>query len=135
MFFLRRKWTVITLIILIPVGLLTKSYSGPASLWVNYSLGGILYVIFWSLFFSVLLPKTKPLKIALSVFIITCILECFQLWHPSFLESIREHFLGRALLGTSFSWLDMLHYLIGFFISFILLTGFHRIEMESPNEN
>jgi len=95
---------------------------------VNNSLGGILYVIFWSLFFSVIFQKAKPWKIATIVFIITTILEIMQLWHPIFLEIIRDSFIGRALLGTSFSRLDIVHYLFGLVLSFGLIKMLRKLE-------
>jgi hypothetical protein len=115
--FFRRKWTLISIAVIVPVGFLTKFYSGPWESWVNNSLGGILYVIFWSLVFFLVFPRTRVWKITGIVLLTTCVLECLQLWHPPFLESIRSTFLGATLLGNSFSWLDLVHYLVGFTIS------------------
>jgi hypothetical protein len=129
-FLVKRKQTITTLIVIIPIGFYTKFYSGPASEWVNNSLGGILYVIFWSLLFFLLAPKVNPIKIASIVFILTCTLEFLQLWHPNILESFRSNFLGRTILGSSFSWLDFLHYFVGFIISFALIKHFYKTEVK-----
>ena len=104
---------IFILTVLIPLGFLTKLYSGPGDIWVNYSAGGILYEIFWCLVIALIIPDVKPVKLALIVFTTTSALECLQLWHPVFLEMLREPLIGRTLLGTSFSWLDFLHYAIG----------------------
>lgn len=117
----RNRWRLISLAIIIPLGFCTKIYSGPASDWVQNSLGGVLYVIFWSLLFSIPFSGSASWKIALAVLLATCILEVMQLWHPPFLEAIRSTFLGRTLLGNSFSWLDLIHYVIGFLISWGVL--------------
>jgi len=111
--FQKRKWTLLSIIIIVPVGLYTKFYSGPLADWVHSSLGGILYVIFWSLFIFLFLPATNPFRIAIIVFLATCLIEFLQLWHPEFLETIRGYFIGRTILGNSFSWWDMLHYWLG----------------------
>jgi hypothetical protein len=63
--------------------------------------GGVLYVVFWSLLFSLLLPETKPRRIALSVFMATCTIETLQRRHPPFLEAIRVNFVGATLLGSN----------------------------------
>jgi hypothetical protein len=118
----RRRWTLLCTVLLVPLGFYTKAYSGPASVWVHHSLGGVLYVLFFSLFFSILFPAARPWKIALPVFLGTCGLECLQLWHPPILESLRSTFLGAALLGNSFSWPDLGHYLAGGFLSLGMLT-------------
>lgn len=120
-----------TICLIIPFGFLAKLYSGPAYTWVNNSLGGVIYVIFWSLLFFLFVPNFHPIKITSLVFIGTCLLECLQLWHPGFLESIRSHFLGRALIGTSFTWLDFFHYFVGFVLSAILLKYLRRVETGS----
>ncbi|MDZ7724026.1 MAG: DUF2809 domain-containing protein [candidate division KSB1 bacterium] len=125
-----KKIALLFLVLLIPVGLATKAYTGPLGQWVNHSLGGIIYVIFWSLFLYLLYSKGHPLIIAGIIFLITCILEFAQLWHPAWLEQLRQSFLGRAMLGTSFSWLDYVHYLIGFVISAGLMTVLKQVRQK-----
>jgi len=120
--FLRKHSCVLLLLTLVtPVGFLTKAYGGPGAGWVQNSLGGVLYVIFWTLLFSLPFHRSKPWKVALPVLFVTCALEALQLWHPPLLEAVRGTFLGHALLGNTFSWSDMLHYLGGFLVSLILL--------------
>ena len=118
----RNRWRLISLAIIVPLGFLTKIYSGPASDWVQNSLGGVLYVIFWSLLFSIPFSSSASWKIALIVLVATCSLEILQLWHPPFLEQIRSTFLGHALMGNSFSWKDLVHYFAGFLLSLVLLS-------------
>ena len=125
-----KKYTLLFLLLLIPVGLLTKVYTGPLGVWVNHSLGGIIYVIFWSLFLYLLYPQGHPLTIAGIILLITCILEYAQLWHPAWLEQLRQSFLGRAMLGTSFSWLDYIHYIIGFIFSVSLIIFFKKVRQK-----
>ena len=130
---LKRKWTLISILILIPVGFSTKFYSGPLSFWVNTSLGGVFYVIFWSLVIFLVRPTLRPLIISGLVLMLTCGLEFLQLWHPAFLEVIRRYFIGRTLLGTTFAWTDFIHYFIGFLLSVCLLNHLNRIEMQGES--
>lgn len=109
----RIRWTLISMLIIVSVGLYSKSYSGQAARWVNDSLGGVLYVIFWCLFAFLFLSNTNPWKIATAVFVITCFLEFLQLWHPTFLEILRSNFVGRTILGTTFTWSDFPYYVMG----------------------
>ena len=120
-YILKNKWTLLAMAVVIPLGFYSKIYDGPASNWVNNSLGGVLYVIFWSLLFSVLAARSKPWKIVSLVLLITCTIEILQLWHPPFMETIRSTFFGATLIGNSFSWLDMAHYMIGSLASMGLL--------------
>jgi len=109
------------LIIIIPLGFLTKVYSGPASFWVNNSLCGILYEIFWCLVLFLFLPSANIFKISLFVFNATGVLECLQLWHPPFLEILRKTFIGRTVLGTTFIWSDFFYYFIGCLLGYLLM--------------
>ena len=124
----KRFWTLILIFIIVPIGFYSKFYSGPGKDWINNSLGGVLYEIFWCLFIFLFLIKIKIWKIAVSVFIATCILEVMQLWHPQSLEYIRSFFLGRTLIGTSFSWFDFIYYFIGSIIGYVLLNRLQRID-------
>lgn len=112
----KRLWTFVSLFIIVPIGFYSKFYSGPAAEWVNNSLGGIFYEIFWCLVVFFLFQKTKPGTISLIVLTVTCILEFLQLWHPPFLELVRRNFIGGIILGSSFSGSDFLYYFIGCWI-------------------
>ncbi|MDY6953176.1 MAG: DUF2809 domain-containing protein [Thermodesulfobacteriota bacterium] len=109
-----RRHTLLALLIVTPMGLLFKFYSGPGQAWFNDHGAGLLYEIFWILVVFFFLPERKwTTNIAVSVFTVTCVLEVLQLWHPPFLEKVRSYFLGRALIGTTFSWWDFPHYGMG----------------------
>ena len=130
-FILRKRWTLLCLMIIIPLGFYSKFYTGPAEGWVNNSLGGILYVVFWSLLTSLFFARIRAWIIAAIVLLTTCMLEFLQLWHPPFLEVIRSTFIGVTLIGNSFSGLDLVHYVIGFILSGTLLTLFDHHKKDS----
>ena len=119
----RRVFSLIALLIITPLGFFTKFYSGSAAAWVNNSLGGVFYEIFWCLLIFLFFTKFKPALIATAVFLITCALEFTQLWKPEFLEIMRENFIIRTVIGNSFTWSDFPYYLIG------SLAGFAMMEM------
>ncbi|MBD2484869.1 DUF2809 domain-containing protein [Planktothrix sp. FACHB-1365] len=104
---------LISLIALIPIGLASKFYKGPFDVWLNNSVGGVFYEMFWVLLVVLINPILSPGWVAFWVFIVTSILEFAQLWKPPFLEVIRTTLLGRLLLGTTFSWWDFPYYIIG----------------------
>jgi Protein of unknown function (DUF2809) len=135
LFFNKRKWTILAIALVIPLGFYTKLYSGPLADWVNNSLGGVLYVIFWSLLLFLIFPKISSFRIAVIVFLLTCVIEFLQLWHPVFLETIRSTFLGRTILGQSFSWWDIFHYAVGCVISSELLEYLNRSESNKTPES
>ena len=121
----RRKQLIVALVflmILIPLGFYSKLYSGSGHEWVNNRLGGVFYEIFWCLVFYILFPKIKAFKIALTVCLITCLLEFVQLLNTDFLEIIRSNFIGQTIFGNSFTWNDFPYYFIGSFLGLLLLN-------------
>ena len=122
----KQKWSLILLLLVTPFGFSTKIYSGPGASWVNDSLGGVFYEIFWCLLIFLFMVNARAWFIATSVFIVTCFLEVLQLWHPEFLEVIRSYFIGRAVFGTSFNLYDFIYYFIGSGIGYLILTHLQK---------
>ncbi len=120
-FLKQNRWTLFSLLLIVPIGFYSKFYKGPVHVWVNDSLGGAFYEIFWCLLIFLFLNKTAPWKIAFAVFSFTCLLEFLQLWHPPFLELIRGNFIGRTIMGTSFVPSDFIYYVLGSLIGWIWL--------------
>ncbi|HNX00136.1 MAG TPA: DUF2809 domain-containing protein [Candidatus Cloacimonadota bacterium] len=111
--------------VIIVLGMGTKYYQGTFHEWVNGSLSGVVYSIFWCLVLS--LPGIWKFKdIALVVFIVCCIIEFLQLWHPAFLTTIRSFQAGGALFGTVFQWKDFIYYAIGSWLGYKLIRQLAR---------
>lgn len=124
--------TILSLLIVTPLGFLSKLYNGPVHEWVNDSSGDILYEIFWCLFFFLLIPRRQAVtQIPLWVFGVTCMLEFLQLWKSPFLEAIRATFVGQTLLGTTFVWWDFPHYVVGCLIGWLWLRQIWRFGKDS----
>jgi hypothetical protein len=62
-------------IILIPIGFLTKIYTGIGNEFVINYLGGVIYVVFFILLASLIFPKTNPVKVSLIILGLTCFIE------------------------------------------------------------
>ncbi len=117
----RFKQTLLSILIITPIGFYSKFYHGPAASWVNDSLGGLFYEIFWCLVVFIFFPKSRPLLIAAIVLTFTCLLEFLQLWHPLFLQTIRNNFIGVTIIGDSFTWSDFPYYFLGSGIGWLWL--------------
>jgi hypothetical protein len=116
-----RYGTLASIVVIVPVGFYSKLYRGPGAHWVNDSLGGVFYVIFWCLVAFLVWPGRRPSIVASLVLAVTCGLEFLQLWHPALLEALRSHFLGAAVLGTTFTWTDFPYYFAGAALGWIWL--------------
>lgn len=128
-----RRRTILSLLIVVPLGLLSKKYIGPAYEWVNDYLGDILYEIFWCLFIFLLIPTRKiKNQIPVWVFCVTCAIEFLQLWNQPALNSFRYTLLGKLLLGSSFDLLDFPHYVLGSIIGWLWLRQIARFDESHP---
>jgi len=118
-----QRKTLLSLLVVTPLGFWLKFYDGPGQEWVNNYAAGALYEVFWCLFVFLWWPRREQdsqngrirydTGIAVGVFVATSLLEVLQLWHPWVLEQARATFWGRALLGTTFAWWDFPHYALG----------------------
>ncbi|HEY9600162.1 MAG TPA: DUF2809 domain-containing protein [Allocoleopsis sp.] len=128
----QRLLILLSLLVITPLGFLSKSYTGIEQEWINDYSGDILYEVFWCLFFFLLIPTRKAIaQIPIWVFAVTCALEFLQLWKPPFLEAIRATFIGRTLLGTTFAWWDFPHYAVGCCIGWLWLRQIWRLSKRS----
>jgi hypothetical protein len=115
-----RLISVSAIIVTLCLGFLSKFYTGPAHEWVNNSLGGVFYVIFWCQVIHYIKPGSSPFWVSICVLLATCAIEFSQLSHLRMLEVIRKTFLGRALIGNSFNVSDFGYYFAGAAVSWIL---------------
>ena len=114
---------LVVLAMVVPVGFATKFYPGPGRAWVNNSLSGVFYEVFWCLTAAMVFPHARPRSIAGVVFVITAALEFLQLWHPPFLQSVRRSFIGASLLGDTFVASDFAYYVAGCIAGWLLLRS------------
>ena len=111
----------ISLLIIVPLGLYSKTHTGIAQDWVRDYSGDVLYEILWCLVILWFIPPNKDKiarrnttgKIALGVFIVTCAIEVSQLWFHLVPQVLRSHILWKLILGAGFAWWDFPHYALG----------------------
>ncbi len=129
-----RTYAIISLLIVVPLGFGLKFYPGPLGEWVNNSLGGTAYVIFWCLALFVVWPRRSAINpIVIGVLVVTCVLETMQLADHPVLARIRGTFLGRTLLGTTFVWSDFIYYVLGAVLGRLWLSALCRLERRAPD--
>lgn len=110
-----------------PLSLFLKYYNGPAAWWLNNWGSSFGYEIFFVLLVFLILPEPRlAVRIALAVCLSTVALEFVQLSRAPLLVWCRSFWLGRALLGTTFSWWDLPAYPLGSALGWLLLRRLER---------
>lgn len=112
---------MLSILVIVPLGFYSKFYTGPFQFWVNNSLGGVFYEIFWCLVFAAIFKNVRAWKIAGIVLLVTCTLEVLQLSDAFVLAWIRQFFIGRVLIGTHFVWSDFIYYVVGCLVGALLI--------------
>jgi hypothetical protein len=120
-------------IILIPIGLLTKVYSGIGNEFVSNYLGGVIYVVFFIVLVSLVFPRSVPIKISLIVLCITCLIEFSQLIHIPTLELFRKNFIFRTLFGSTFNPFDFIWYFVGALAGLLLVSFIVKMPLTIPD--
>ncbi len=79
---------------------------------VRASLGDYLVVVLlYHLVKAVTLARAR--RLAVGVFLFACLVEAIQWWHPADLLGLRPGSPLAIVMGNSFSWADILMYLLG----------------------
>jgi len=114
---------LVALAVVTALGFALKSYAGPGRWWVNnWGPASVAYELFFMLLVFLFVPRRSAITpVAVGVCAATCTLELLQTWKPPWLEAVRATFLGRTLLGSSFSWWDMPAYVLGSLLGWWLL--------------
>ncbi len=126
-----RIYAFLGLALVIPLGLGSKAYNGPARAWVEGYSGDILYELAWMFLIAGLWPailksRRSLLNLALGVFAVTASFEFLQLWQPAWLQAWRATLAGKLILGTTFVAWDFFYYALGCLMGWVILKGWQR---------
>lgn len=111
---LRLRYAAVALCV-VALGLLWRSPLVALSPFLRKYGGDALWALMVYLGFRFLLAHRSPLwSVGLALLFATAI-EFSQLYHPPWLDALRELRLGRLILGSSFNWPDLPAYTFGIF--------------------
>lgn len=89
--------------------------------------GDALWALMVFLGFGFCLRSSPTLVVALTVLAFSVAIEFSQLYHATWIDSIRATLLGHLILGSGFAWFDMVAYAVGVSIGTIgEFAIFHR---------
>ncbi len=87
-------------------------------------------MVFWCLIVSLVWSSANHRRIGVVVFLVTCLIEISQVWHPAFLVAPRATHIGGAILGDDFDWGDFPHYALGAVVGTYALKLLNRRQGE-----
>jgi Protein of unknown function (DUF2809) len=113
-----RLLLLLSILVIVPVGYLIR-FSSLTPDWLPDLMGSLAYEIFWVLGVVLLWPRVSLRGAAVGVCLATCGLEFLQLWQAPELMALRQTFLGRLILGNTFTWSDFPAYFLGSFCGWL----------------
>ncbi|RPI00024.1 MAG: DUF2809 domain-containing protein [Calditrichaeota bacterium] len=126
-----RLTLMLIIAILTPLGFATKFYHFAGKAWVNNYAGDILYPMFWFFCLLLIFPRFSPSAAAILVFLFSSLVEFTQLFSTSLTQFMRSSFLGRVLVGSSFSLIDIFYYAVGAFAAWLINHLLHSFMFPS----
>lgn len=99
----------------------TKAYTGEFQLIINNNIGGVFYVVFGSLGFSVLFPRFNLFLPVLMATSATCFLEFVQWFRFPFMVELTKNKIFAYVFGNCFNPRDFIYYGIGAVLALLVL--------------
>jgi hypothetical protein len=107
--------------IVLITALYTKSYEGLYYQFIHDHIGGVLYVLFGSLFVSLFFPRLHLGWSTGIAFAGTCALEFVQWLQLPFMAKLTQYKAMAYLFGTSYNAEDFIYYVVGGLLSLFVL--------------
>ena len=117
-----RMRTIAVLAIVIAAGLASRRVAGVPT-FVEVHAGDVLWATAVVLVLALLNPSRRSLELATAGFVIAALVEISQLWHPVWLEDLRDDDLFALVLGRGFLWGDFVRYAAGCLLGGLLASA------------
>ena len=115
------------LILAITLGLASRRFGSWFPNFVATYSGDTLWATALFLVLGMFLPKAPNWMVAVLAFSISVIVELSQLYHASWIDSLRATTLGGLVLGFRFLWSDIVCYAVGVLIGIVVQTALIRL--------
>ena len=117
---------VFALLAVIALGLASRKFPWMFPTILGKYPGDALWALMVFLGWGLIKPRTSSFHIAALALATSCIVEFSQLYQAPWINSIRSTTPGHLVLGSTFSWLDILAYsvgvLLGLLIEYLVIT-------------
>lgn len=108
-----RLWLLCGLLIVIVSGMASRKYPFLFPAFLGKYPGDALWALMVYFGIGFIIPKATIRTVALYALVISYLDECSQLYQVQWLNSIRSTTVGHLILGSTFSWHDILAYAVG----------------------
>jgi hypothetical protein len=111
---------IVLLLLTVALGLGSRRYATSLPRFVAAYAGDTLWATAAFLGFGLLLPRASTWRVALLAMSLSVLVEVGQLYHASWIDSIRRTRLGGLILGYDFVWSDLACYAVGVAVGILI---------------
>lgn len=115
-----RIWLVIGLVVVIVLGLASRKFPWLFPVFLGKYPGDSLWALMVFLGCGFLKPRASTLNIAALAFAISCLVEFSQCYQAPWINAIRSTTLGHLVLGSTFTWFDIVAYAVGVLVGILI---------------
>ena len=126
-----RRWYAIAFIGVVALGLASRRYPGLFPAFLGKYPGDTLWALMVFCGLGLLNPGCSTARLAFYALLISYADELSQLYQAPWINQIRGTSIGHLILGSTFSWLDMLAYTVGAAIGVICKSAVERLGCRS----
>ena len=111
-----RMWYLLAVIAVVAAGLASRRFPGLLLAFLGKYPGDALWALMVFLGWGIALPRTSSIRIGLYALCTSYLVEFSQLYQALWINSIRSTTVGHLVLGSGFSWPDLVAYAFGVLI-------------------
>ena len=108
------------IIVVIILGVASRSYEDILPVFIGKYLGDVLWALMIYLIITFLFKKISTIKASLISLLICGGVEVSQLYQSEWINNIRDTVIGSLILGHGFLYTDLICYIVGIVLGFIL---------------
>jgi len=121
-----RAALLVSIALIIPIGYSVRFSTSLGMPSLQDIVGSLAYQILLMFLVAFFYPRTSLAKIAVGVCVASSAGELLQLWQPPLLQTIRATWIGRIILGNTFTLSDFPPYAVGSFLGWLGLRWLRR---------
>jgi hypothetical protein len=117
-------WFVSAIVIILSsfIGIASRKWGVHLPFFLAEYAGDTMWSLAFFAFFRIILIKQKLITVFIVTLDFSFLIELSQLWHPAFLDAIRHTLPGGLLLGFGFKWTDLICYLSGCLMGWLIFS-------------
>ncbi len=117
---------LVGIVLIIPLGYSVRFATSLGMPLLQDIVGSLAYQILLMFLAAFFYPRASLVKVAVWVCVASSVGELLQLWQPPLLQTIRATWIGRIVLGNTFTVSDFPPYAVGSFLGWLGLKWLRR---------